>query len=261
MSFYEVKAEQRDYFYFCKTIKNAETPPHFHSAIELIFCLNGKQEVCVGGESKILERGDAYFCDSYVVHSLKRSGAEVYVVLGDRAFFQTVFSRFGDKVPSTFFHFEDFDILHVLDDLYRREKKNTAGRAETNKAIIKFLLTELYEKAPFVARKEDKQNELVEKILRYATEHFSKDLSLPAIAKIFGYSRDYLSRVLHRYLSCNWNVYVGGVRARAVNELLQNHKDASVLEIAYKCGFESPNTFYRAYRREFGCTPLENDNF
>ena len=257
MSFYEVKAEQRDYFYFYKTLKNEETPPHFHGAIELVFCLNGKQEVCVGGESKILERGDVYFCDSYVVHSLKHSGAEVYVVLGDRYFFQTVFSRLGDKVPSTFFHFEDFELLHILDCFYHREKKNAVGRAETNKAIVKFLLTELYEKVPFVPRKEDKQNELVEKILCYATEHFTKDLSLQTIAETFGYSRDYLSRLLHRYLSCNWNVYVGGVRARAVNEILQSQKDASVLEIAYKCGFESPNTFYRAYRREFGCTPLE----
>ena len=227
----------------------------------MIFCAKGKQEVCVGGEKKILQEGEAYFCDSYTVHSLKHSGAEVYVILGDKQFFQPVFSAFGDKTPPTFFRFDDWDFLSVLLTFFKSDLKNEAGRAETNKAIVKLLLARLNETVPFIKRKEDKQSELVEKILRYAAEHFSSDLSLHTLALRFGYSRDHLSRVLHRYLGVNWNVYVGGVRARAAHALLNSEQNASVLEIALRCGFESSNTFYRAYRREFGKTPLENNNF
>ena len=51
------------------------------------------------------------------------------------------------------------------------------------------------------------------------------------------------------------------LRARAAHTLIESNKNSSVLDIALSCGFESLNTFYRAYRRVFGKTPLKNDNF
>lgn len=257
MSFYESEVEKKNYFYFNNTLKKQETPPHFHGAIELIFCVNGEQEVCICGEKKILKRGEGYFCDSYAVHSLKPSGAEVYVVLGDKQFFEPVFSAFGGKNPPTFFQFKDFEFLSVLYKLYQKKIQNEGGRVETNKAIVQLLLTRLNETFAFIYRKADKQNDLVAEILRYASEHYADDLSLRIISSRFGYSREYLSRILHRYLGMHWSIYVGGLRARAAHAILNNNPNISVLTVAMQCGFESANTFYRAYHREFGKAPLQ----
>ncbi len=257
MSFYEWKVEQRDYFYFNRVKKENETPPHFHSAVELLFCIDGKQEVCISGKTYTLEKGDACFIDSYTVHSLQPSGATLYAIVGDVHFFQPAFSAFGDILPPCLFRFENVEFLSLLYTLYQQKKTTANAFAQRNHALVKLLLAELYESVTFVMRKENKQNDLVAKILQYATEHYADDLTLVTLSTRFGYSHTYLSRLLHRYLGVNWNIYVGNIRVRAAHNLLQNEQDISVLNVALCCGFESLNTFYRAYRRVYGKTPLE----
>lgn len=257
MSFYEFGAEQQDYFYFNHVKKEQMTPPHFHSSIELLFCVDGKQELCVGGETKTLENGEACFIDSYVVHSLRADNAELYVVLADAHFFLPFFSALGEKAPPTIFRFDNAEFLSMLYALHRRNRASEVGRAETSKAIVRLLLAEICESISFIPRKTYPQNELVASILQYTAEYFSCDLSLGALALRFGYSHDYLSRLLHRYLGLNWNVYVANLRAREAHALLEKKEELSVLDAALSCGFESLNTFYRAYRRVFGKTPLK----
>ena len=257
MSFYELKVEQRDYFYFNRVKKENETPPHFHGAVELLFCVDGKQEVCISGKTQSLEKGDACFIDSYTVHSLQPSGATLYAIVGDIHFFQPVFAAFGDTLPPCLFRFENAEFLSMLYAVYQSPKTSDAAISERNKGIVKLLLAQLSESVPFVKRKTDKQNDLVAKILQYAAENYAGDLTLITLSARFGYSHAYLSRLLHRYLGVNWNVYVGNIRVRAAHALLQSEQELSVLNAALCCGFESLNTFYRAYRRIYGNTPLK----
>ena len=257
MSFYELPVEERNYFYFNHVKKETKTPPHFHSAVEFLFCVDGKQTLSIGGETYALKKGEGCFVDSYVVHSLQPSGATLYAIVGDARFFQPVFSAFGDTVPAYHFSFENEPFLSVLYTLYQQNKGNAIVSAERNQAIVKLLLSELYSCVPFIKRKENKQNELVASVLQYASDHYTDDLSLSTIAMQMGYSHTYLSRLLHRYLMMNWNIYVGNLRARIAHEQLQANEGRSVLDVAFACGFDSLNTFYRAYRRVFGKTPLE----
>ena len=256
MSFYEMKVEKHDYFYFNHTKKDTETPPHFHGAIELLFCVNGNQDVCIGGETYTISRGCGCFIDSYTIHSLKPSGAELYAVVGDDHFFNQLFSAFNDTTPPRVFKFEDFDFISFLYTIHNKKRLNKESADATSGAIVKLLLAELYETFQFVKRKRDKQNELVAAVLQYASENYKEDLSLAALSSRFGYSHTYLSRILHLYLGMHWSVYVGNLRARIAHTLIEGNKNSSVLDVALGCGFESLNTFYRAYRRVFGKTPL-----
>ena len=83
----------------------------------------------------------------------------------------------------------------------------------------------------------------------------SEDLSLNALAEKFGYSREHLSRLLHGALQESWNGYIGRLRAKNTHALLTASPELSVLEAAFACGFESSNTFYRAYAKEYGHPP------
>lgn len=256
MSFYESKAEQNDYFYFIYLKKESETPPHFHGAIEFLFCVEGAQSVSIGGNNYTLRKGDACFIDSYTVHSLTPSGATLYAIVGSASFFQPIFSAFHDSVPPCLFRFEDVGFLSLLYSLYQKPFSSAAADTQRNGALVKLLLAQLHECIPFTPRKENKQNDLVTNILQYGVDHFTEDLSLETIAKKFGYSHTHLSRILHRYLNMNWNIYVGNIRCHAAHTLLQSERDATIAEIAFRCGFESLNTFYRAYHRLFGELPV-----
>lgn len=256
MSFYETQVEQNDYFYFIHLKKESETPPHFHGSIELLFCMDGEQSVFVGGKRYLLKRGDACFIDSYTVHSLPPLGAELYALVANVDFFQPIFSAFHDSAPPCLFRFEDVEFLSLLYSLYQKPFSSTAAATQRNGALVKLLLAQLHECVPFTPRKENKQNDLVANVLQYGVDHFTEDLSLETIAKKFGYSHTHLSRILHRYLNMNWNIYVGNIRCHAAHTLLQSESDATITEIAFRCGFESLNTFYRAYRRVFGELPI-----
>ena len=255
MSFYELNAETTGYFYFRKGNSTIPTEPHFHSAIEIVICAEGEQEVTVGGERRTLTPGEGCFVDSYAVHSLPKSDGNMFVFLGDLQYFQPVFHAFFDQKPPTFFTFENLPLLSFLYDICQKNTQNTPARYETNEGVVKILLSEISKNTPFISRKESKGDDLVGDVLHYASHHLKEDLSLHRLAQLFGYSHEHLSRLLHRHLNEHWNRYVGRLRARAAHALLKSNPTCNVLEIASRCGFESPNTFYRAYRREYQMPP------
>lgn len=255
MSFYETAAEEKGYYFF-KRRGDFDTPAHFHGSVEFLFVESGEQEATVNGEKRILRGGEACFCNSFSVHSYARGQSEhTYVLLGSKEHFEPVFALFGSKVPPTFFRFRDFELLRTLSDFCSQDKQTEAGRYAAFDGAVKIILAAIAENTPFVTRSTDKQSALVNDILRYADGNPQNDLTLRAVAKTFGYSHEHLSRILHKYLAENWNSFVNRLRVRRAHSLLQARPDASVLGIAYDCGFESPNTFYRAYKKEFGKNP------
>ncbi len=248
--------------FYCRKSPFPSTTPHFHGAIELFFCLSGAQEVNVGGESRILQRGDACFVDSYTVHSLTKSTNIILVFLWDKQFFQPILHTFDGKRPPAFFHFENLALLDALYEIAMNSPQNKVLKRETGEGILKILMAEIAKNTPFEKQKYSKQTSLVNEILQYAAENITGDISLQTLAGKFNYSHSHLSRTLHHQLGEHWNRYVGRLRVRMANDLIIKHQELSVLEIALRCGFDSPNTFYRAYRREFGTPPrLKNDNF
>lgn len=258
MSYYELRAERKGYCYFYKR-EPLETPAHFHGSIELLFVESGEIPITVDGEIYALKAGEGVFCDSFCVHRFEEARQSVsYTLLGKREYFERAISLLENAVPSKIFRFDNFDLLHRLYAFYHQKTKNERGRYATFEGIVNILLAEIAKNNPLQSRKADKKNTLVCDVLQYAEENPQADLSLLTIAKRFGYSHEYLSRVLHRYLMENWNAYVNRLRVRLVDAHLKVHPEQSVLEIAYAYGFESPNTFYRAYKKEFAKAPKRN---
>jgi len=81
MSFYETRVEQYGYLYFSHVKKDVKTPLHFHGAIEFLFCVDESQDVRIRDESYTLNKGGGCFINSYVMHSLKPSEAELYAIV------------------------------------------------------------------------------------------------------------------------------------------------------------------------------------
>lgn len=260
MSYYELRAEQRGYCHFYHR-EQEETPAHFHSSIELLFVEEGELPVTIDGNVRILKRGEGVYCDSFSVHRyLSAKEVVSYSLLGQREYFKRAIALLGDATPQTFFRFDNFDLLHQMYAFYQENYKNAGGRYATFEGIVNILFAEIAKCNPLQPLKEYKKNTLVCDVLQYAEENPQADLSLAAIAQRVGYSHEYLSRVLHKYLMENWNTYVNRLRVRLADTYLKAYPEKSVLEVAYACGFESPNTFYRAYKKEFAKKPKRDKN-
>jgi AraC-like DNA-binding protein len=176
--------------------------------------------------------------------------------VGDKGYFDRFFRERGEWTFPKFFDFSDFDFLESLYSLCARSR--TAENAETVfRGAVEMLCGELAEKVPLEKRRENKQAAFVCEVLRYAETHTAEDLSLSAVSTAFGYSGEHLSRLMKKYLRESWNGYVNRLRAVKADRLLKEGGEENVLKIAYECGFDSPSTFYRAYKREFGKTPKQ----
>lgn len=256
MSYYELPAEGRGYYLFEHRMLG-DARAHFHSAVEFVFVESGRAEAIVDGESRLLSAGQACFSDSFRVHFYREAAqASVYVFVGDKSCFEEFFREQGDRAFPKFFAFSDFPFLEKLHSLCTARGRYTST---TLRGAAEMLLGRLAESVPLESRRRDGNAELVCKVLRYAQSRSAEDLSLAVLSREFGYSREHLSRILGRYLSEGWNGYVNRLRARRAEEMLSERPGENVLKIAYECGFESPNTFYRAYRREFGKSPRRSN--
>lgn len=253
MSYYELPAEGRGYYLF-------EHRPilygaaHFHGALEFVFVEKGFAEVNLDGERRMLSSGEACFADSFCVHSYRDAGSLVYVMLGDKSYFEDFFGTRSGRTFPKFFSFSDYGLLETLLSLCRAEKEKENARM-VFRGAAEILLGNLAECVPMEKKRKDKRSALVCEILRFAQANAEWDLSLTVLSQRFGYSREHLSRILHTYLRENWNSYVNRLRVVKAERLLKESVDKNVLEIAYECGFESANTFYRAYKKEFGESP------
>ncbi|MBQ7912781.1 MAG: AraC family transcriptional regulator [Clostridia bacterium] len=255
MSFYEQQADSKKYFYFRRG-KQIPTTSHFHSALEFLFVENGEQEVVVGGEKRVLETGDACFVNSFCVHSYPYvKNASTVVIVGDKRYFDPAFSSFLGKKPPTYFRFENMQLLQTLHDLCEQNHPSDGGRYATIEGAMGILLGAIAQNTPFIDPIDDKQDALVFDVLHYAETHLQDDLSLRTVAKKFGYSYEHLSRLLRKYLHENWTTHVNRLRVIKTQSILENDPKTAVFPAALSCGFESANTFYRAYKKEFGVCP------
>lgn len=254
MSYYEKEAEKKGYFYFHRGEIGHPTP-HFHGAVEFLFVRKGTTEVTISGEKRVLCVGDACFSDAFSVHSYQYSGAEGVVLLGAKSLFASIFHSYGGNTPPRFFRFENYELLDTLYSFCFQGFQDKINQYNTFEGSIKILLSAIAENTPFIPPHTDKQGALVCEILRYVDENLASELSLDALSKKFGYSREHLSRILNKHLSENWTAYLNRARIRRAHEILRENPEKSVLQTAWECGFESANTFYRAYKKEFGFSP------
>ena len=258
MRFYEIETEKRGYLYMDYG-EAATIDMHGHGAIEILIIHKGQREVVVGGEKRILNAGEGCFSTSFCAHSYSvNEGTWGYAIVGDKLFFERHFNSFEGKTPPRFFKFKDFNLLEKLYEIFKCKTSlqyEESSKFVIHEGIVGILLGSIAEQNKFCKQNADKQALLIFDVLKYAHNNLEKDLSLNALALLFHYSERHLSRVLFKHLSESWTNYINRIRVLQAHEVLKANPHSSVLDVAISCGFNSINTFYRAYKKEFSQLP------
>jgi AraC family transcriptional regulator, carnitine catabolism transcriptional activator len=85
-------------------------------------------------------------------------------------------------------------------------------------------------------------------------EHIEEPLTCREIARRSGLSLRQIERRFKAQLSCSVLQHYRRIRIAKAHQLLQQ-TELSVTEVAFSCGFSSPEYFCRLYRDFFGCSP------
>jgi AraC family transcriptional regulator, carnitine catabolism transcriptional activator len=88
-------------------------------------------------------------------------------------------------------------------------------------------------------------------------EHVDEPLSCGEIARRIGLSLRQLERRFREQMQCSVLERYRLIRMTMAHQLLQQ-TDLSVTDVAFSCGFASPEYFCRLYRAMFGCSPSKD---
>lgn len=119
------------------------------------------------------------------------------------------------------------------------------------KLICHYLCKEMQKK------KTSTQNKLIEKIVNYINDQYmNSSLGLALIASKFNISEGYVSTIFKGNMGINFTDYVEKVRIDCACNLLENSED-TISIIAEKVGYNSVQSFRRAFKKVKGISPKE----
>ena len=99
----------------------------------------------------------------------------------------------------------------------------------------------------------------ISEAIKYIDENISETLSVEMIAERFSFSPYYFHRLFTAIVGKSMIAYVRGRRVAYACKML-NETDKKVLDIALDCGFDSAQSFSRAFKAVTGMSPMEYRN-
>lgn len=96
---------------------------------------------------------------------------------------------------------------------------------------------------------------LIEKVLYYIDEHICEELTYERLAEVFGYSSFHFHKIFSSVTELSIAEYIRKRRLTMAHKILCETTE-SVADICYRVGFNSIQTFNRAFKDTFGMQPL-----
>lgn len=98
----------------------------------------------------------------------------------------------------------------------------------------------------------------LEEVMINEQPYLLQELTLNMLADKIETTDKKLSTVLNQYMKISFYDLINQYRVEAVKDKLQLQEDEkySLLGIAYTCGFNSKSSFYRAFKKETGISPM-----
>lgn len=223
-------------------------PPHFHRNIEILIVNQGAYTVVHNGVSYSVKDGDIFFCGSYDLHSYGtpegKEQDDCCVIIPARLTSSFNERNKGLRPVSPVIREPALcaELLNIADRWMDKEKNPDAVRG----AAANLLLSLIEQKLELRPGKEKDETQLIRKILTYLSANFREDISLPFLAKKFGYTEAHVSRVFHRYTETGLPRYLNRLRLNYVETCKKNDPNADLTRVIFDAGFKSIPTYYRA---------------
>lgn len=103
--------------------------------------------------------------------------------------------------------------------------------------------------------KEKEYHSRIRKVLAYIQENLSEDLSLEKLSEIAFFSPFHFQKIFSLYVGESPKQYIMRLRLERIAHHLKLYPALSINDAAFQCGFSSPSTFIRAFKKYYGTTP------
>lgn len=225
----------------------------FHAQIEIYFVDEGEMDFTVGGHHALLQEKQISVALSYVPHAYKtpkRSCSSALFIPPHLC--ENFLSLTEGKRPTCPF-ITDRTVYDRIRPFYTALAE-TQDRSLLRQGYLYVILGILYENLSFEKITQPVNTDLATQILTHIEEHYKEELTPSALAASLGYSHSYLARFFHAQLGVTLGQYITAIKLKHALSMIMDER-VNVTECALESGFSSVNSFYRAFSREFGCSP------
>lgn len=235
---------------------------HWHRSIEIFAVFAGSLEFYINEQDTHLEAGEFIIVNSNEIHSISAPVPNHTVVL--QIPLTTFENYFTEESFICFTHSartQDEQVMELIREMYETYTAGKSGyelKVQSHFFLLLYLMVTKYRKLEVsdeVVRMRKNLNKL-SAITTYIKDNYMKELSLESVARVFGYSPAYLSRMFQKYAMTNYKAYLQSVRVEYACKELMN-TGHSIGEIAQNNGFPDGRAMSRAFRKKYGMLPGE----
>lgn len=250
---------------------------HWHNGIEMIYGCSSRYTVTAGSTVYNMSDGDILFVPSRMLHSFVKNnqpdplyfiifkvdpmftGGDVYRGKYDTQDFNPII-RSTVKISSSD-HPELYPQLkHETERLIEIMLGYSEGFRYRSVSCLYEIIALLYQyKISGVTADESvtgEQMASVSKSFEFLEKHYGDEITISDAAECCGFNTKYFGRLFFRITGSYFNDFLTDFRINKASEMLRSG-DMHIADIAYECGFSGSSTFYRAFRKKYGCSPKQ----
>jgi xylan 1,4-beta-xylosidase len=236
---------------------------HWHNAIEILYDVEGEVDVTVNNVFSKLEENDLILINSCDVHSLySKNGATLIAVQID---YQEFLKIVNDKslrlnVNSTIDKTHEKELNKLRKDIITLIRIDSLPNKYGLKNLIYLnsLLDNLTENFIDTTSeiKINKNLGKLKEITQYINDHYNENLSLEDVSDKAGVTPQYFSSFFKKNVGLSFLDYYSSVRLEKTLRDLMNCDD-SIIDVAFRNGYDEPRTFVRAFKKKYGLLPSD----
>lgn len=193
---------------------------HWHTSIEIFAVFKGSVRFFLNDEEYYLKEGEFVIVNSNEVHSIFAPDLNLTLVIQIPL---VVFEEYYiEKNFITFSHdsnYCDKDMMGIMKEMYRAYVAKKCGYeflTQTKFYHLLYLMVTVYRITDVSDEriKSYKHLNRLTDITNYIKENYEGDISLESLAKIFGYSPTYLSKMFQKYAKVSYREYLQSIRMK-----------------------------------------------
>jgi AraC-like DNA-binding protein len=254
---------------------NINSEAHWHNDVELILVHEGSLTMKINSHCYILKKGDIAICTSGNIHdyeTIDRTSKGIIIIFRQEALANLInlpltIQFIYPVLNSTTMNVLGLDklVLENMQSCFEIILKEITLNDMHSPIFVKSRLAELiglftrhipqYQNT-FLGNNISSSVKLVQKATKYLEKNFFQDISLYDISAHLGISPYYFSKIFSKITGHTFKSYLNHIRIDRAHHLLKTTNEP-IIDIAYKCGFNSVRTFNRAFKNIHGNAPSD----
>lgn len=233
---------------------------HVHKEYhQIYFVIQGTGTFLVNGEPNILGEKMFVMACPNVYHGIELLQSDQDPAL---TILEAKFVVFGSELASNLLKLPLVckgtpKMQEVLEEMFQEGIQKDEYYENTVTNLISYFLylaIRLYRNFGFVASNQKLQPKPTTLIKEYIHRNYTEDVSLDTLAKLTGYSKNYLCRIFHENTGITINSYLNKVRIHYAAQML-SATDLDLAEISGRTGYNNVFHFIKTFKKIVGVPP------